>query len=132
MLRCAILDDYQGVALSLADWESLSDTVEFHVLFAAMKPTAFLVNTSRGPVVDEAALIAALRDRRIAGAALDVFGQEPLPLDHPFRGLTNLIATPHVGYVTRENYGVFYGDAVEDIRAWLTGKPIRVLGLDGK
>jgi D-3-phosphoglycerate dehydrogenase len=96
--------------------------------FAAMKPTAYLINTSRGPIVDEAALVAALREKQIAGAGIDVFDTEPLPLDHPLRGLANAVLTPHLGYVTAENYRVFYGQMVEDIRAWLDGKPIRVLG----
>jgi D-3-phosphoglycerate dehydrogenase len=94
---------------------------------ALMKPTAFLVNTSRGPIVDEAALIDALRGRRIAGAGLDVFDLEPLPVDHPLRGLDNAVLTPHLGYVTQENYRVYYGQMVEDIRAWLAGTPVRVL-----
>ncbi|MGO4726726.1 MULTISPECIES: D-2-hydroxyacid dehydrogenase family protein [unclassified Inquilinus] len=85
---------------------------------AAMKPTARLVNTSRGPIVDEAALIAALRDRRIAGAAIDVFDVEPLPPDHPFRSLETVLATPHIGYVSRELYRTFYGDAARAIAAW--------------
>jgi phosphoglycerate dehydrogenase-like enzyme len=92
-----------------------------------MKPTAWLVNTSRGPIIDEAALVAALRARQIAGAALDVFDTEPLPEDHPFRGLDNVIASPHIGYVTRESYNVWYSKVVEDILAWLDGKPVRVV-----
>lgn len=94
---------------------------------AAMKPTAYLVNTSRGPIVDERALIAALEGRRIAGAALDVYDREPLPPDHPLRRLENVVMTPHLGYVTVENYRLAYGQAVEDIRAFLAGNPIRVL-----
>jgi phosphoglycerate dehydrogenase-like enzyme len=86
---------------------------------ALMKSTAWLVNTSRGPIVDEAALIEALQARRIAGAALDVFEIEPLPADHPFRSLDNVLATPHIGYVTEELYRTFYGDAAASIAAWL-------------
>jgi phosphoglycerate dehydrogenase-like enzyme len=92
-----------------------------------MKPTAYLVNTSRGPIVDEEALLQALQERTIAGAALDVFNEEPLPPDHPLRRLENTVITPHLGYVTEENYRVFYGQATEDIRAFLKGSPIRVL-----
>jgi len=94
---------------------------------AAMKPTAVLVNTSRGPIVDEAALIDALRNETIAGAGLDVFDQEPLPPDHPLRTLPNTVLTPHVGYVTRQTYEIFYRDIVEDIRAWRDGAPIRLV-----
>ena len=96
---------------------------------AAMKPTAWLVNTSRGPIVDEAALIEALRQRRIGGAALDVYDTEPLPADHPLRDLPNTVLTPHVGYVVRDLYEVFYRDAVEDIAAYQAGEPIRVMSL---
>jgi phosphoglycerate dehydrogenase-like enzyme len=94
---------------------------------AAMKPTAVLVNTSRGPIVDEAALIDALRNGTIAGAGLDVFDQEPLPPDHRLRTLPNTVLTPHVGYVTRQTYEIFYRDIVEDIRAWRDGAPIRLV-----
>ena len=86
---------------------------------ALMKPTAWLINTSRGPIVDQAALIETLQARRIAGAALDVFEIEPLPADHPFRRLDNVLATPHIGYVTEELYRTFYGDAAASIAAWL-------------
>jgi phosphoglycerate dehydrogenase-like enzyme len=92
-----------------------------------MKPTAFLINTSRGPIIDEAALLAALRERRIAGAGLDVFDTEPLPLDHPFRKMENVVITPHLGYVSEQNYRRYFSDAVDDIRAFLDGKPVRVL-----
>jgi phosphoglycerate dehydrogenase-like enzyme len=94
---------------------------------AAMKPTALLVNTSRGPIVDEGALVDALREKRIAAAAVDVFDHEPLPKDHPLRRLDNAIVTPHIGYVTRELYETFYTDAVADIAAFQAGKPIRVI-----
>jgi phosphoglycerate dehydrogenase-like enzyme len=89
---------------------------------ALMKSTARLVNTSRGPIVDQTALIEALRERRIEGAAIDVFDVEPLPGGHPFRTLENVLATPHIGYVTEELYRTFYGDAAANIAAWLEGK----------
>jgi phosphoglycerate dehydrogenase-like enzyme len=92
-----------------------------------MKPTAYLVNTARGPIVDEAALAAALADGRIAGAAIDVYGEEPLPPEHPLRRAPNTVLTPHLGYVTLETYRVFYGGAVEAIAAWRAGQPIRIL-----
>jgi len=92
-----------------------------------MKRTAYLVNTSRGPIVDEAALVRALQDGAIAGAGLDVFEPEPLPLDHPFRKLPNTLITPHLGYVTEETYRVFFGHALEDVQAFLRGAPVRVL-----
>jgi D-3-phosphoglycerate dehydrogenase len=92
-----------------------------------MKKAAYLVNTSRGPIVDENALIAALTSRSIAGAGLDVFNIEPLPKDHPFRKMDNVVLTPHLGYVTEQNYRKQYPEVVEDIRAWLDGKPVRVI-----
>jgi D-3-phosphoglycerate dehydrogenase len=92
-----------------------------------MKPTAILINTSRGPIVDEAALIEALRERRIRGAGLDVYDREPLPPDHPLRQLPNVVHTPHLGYVTEGAYREFYPDMVENIIAWQAGNPVRVL-----
>ncbi len=94
---------------------------------ALMKPEAFLINTSRGPIVVEEALIESLRRGRIAGAALDVFDTEPLPPDHPLRTLPNALLTPHLGYVTENTYRNFYRDVVEDIVAYLAGSPVRVV-----
>ncbi len=94
---------------------------------AMMKPTAFLINTSRGPIVDETALLRTLKEKKIAGAALDVYGIEPLPPDHPIRKLDNVVLTPHLGYVAAENLAKMYQDAIEDVVAFLDGKPIRVL-----
>lgn len=88
-----------------------------------MKKTAYLINTARGPIVDGAALLEALRGRRIRGAGLDVFDVEPLPRDHPLRGLDNVVLTPHLGYVTEEAYRVFYAQTIEDIGAFLSGAP---------
>jgi len=118
-----------------------ADLVTIHVVLSArtrglisgddlrkMKPTAYLINTARGPIVDEAALIETLTSRTIAGAGLDVFDREPLPLDHPFRRLDNVVLTPHLGYVTEENYRRYYSEMVENIAAWLDGQPIRQLG----
>jgi phosphoglycerate dehydrogenase-like enzyme len=94
---------------------------------ALMKPTAYLVNTSRGPIVDEQALIDALHEGRIAGAALDVFDREPLPAEHQLRSTPRTLLTPHIGYVAQDAYARFYHEIVEDIEAWLDGEPIRVL-----
>jgi phosphoglycerate dehydrogenase-like enzyme len=117
---------------------STADIVTIHVVLsqrsrglvaaadlARMKPTSYLVNTARGPIVDEAALLEALQQRRIAGAGLDTYALEPLPVDHPLRKLDNVVLTPHLGYVTEENYRRFYGDMVADIAAWLKGEPLR-------
>lgn len=94
---------------------------------ALMKPTAYLVNTSRAPIVDTGALIEALTEGRIAGAGIDVYDEEPLPADHPLRSCPRTLLTPHIGYVTEGTYRAFYGEIVEDIEAWLKGEPIRVL-----
>ncbi len=92
-----------------------------------MKKTAYLVNTSRGPIVDEKALLDALNKKQIAGAGLDVFDIEPLPLDHPYRKMDNVVITPHLGYVSQQNYERYYPDILEDIRGFLDGKPMRVI-----
>jgi phosphoglycerate dehydrogenase-like enzyme len=93
-----------------------------------MRPGAYLVNTSRAGLVDQAALVRALEEKRIAGAGLDVFDTEPLPADSPFRRLPNVLALPHLGYVSKANYSTFFTQAVEDIEAWLEGAPVRRLG----
>ncbi len=117
-----------------------SDFITIHIVLSArsrglvgkneialMKSSAFLINTSRGPIVDEAALIAALREKKIGGAGLDVFDVEPLPLDHPFRTMDNVVITPHLGYVAEQNYRAYFTGVVEDIRGFLDGKPVRVM-----
>ena len=93
----------------------------------AMKPGAYLINTSRGPIVDTDALLAALEGGAIAGAGLDVYDTEPLPADHPLRSAPRTVLTPHLGYVTEDTYATFFGDAVEDVLAWLDGSPVRLL-----
>jgi phosphoglycerate dehydrogenase-like enzyme len=93
---------------------------------ALMKPGAILVNSSRGPLVDEAALVARLQTGKLV-AALDVYDQEPLPVDHPLRKLANVVLTPHLGYGSQEVYRVFYGESIENVLAWLDGKPVRIL-----
>jgi phosphoglycerate dehydrogenase-like enzyme len=116
--------DILTIHLGLGDsTRGIVGTAELH----AMKPSAMLVNTSRGPIVDEAALVAALRTETIGGAALDVFDIEPLPADHVLRSLPNVLLSPHLGFVTREQYRAFYSDAVENIVAFEAGRPIRVL-----
>jgi phosphoglycerate dehydrogenase-like enzyme len=97
---------------------------------ARMKRSAVVVNTSRGPLIDQAALIAALREGRIAGAGLDVYDQEPLPPDHPILSAPNTVLTPHLGYVTEENYRVYFQGAVEAVEGYLKGSPVRVLRAD--
>jgi phosphoglycerate dehydrogenase-like enzyme len=129
-----------GAAVSKEELFSASDVVTVHYKLsprsvglvgaaelALMKPSAYLVNTSRGPIVDSAALLSALRSGSIAGAALDVYDVEPLPLADPLRSAPNVVLTPHLGYVTEETYRVFYGDAAEDIVAFAKGEPVRVL-----
>ncbi|GBQ80958.1 phosphoglycerate dehydrogenase [Gluconacetobacter johannae DSM 13595] len=134
--------DAAGVALAASKEELLetSDFVSIHLVLgdstrgllgapelARMPAHACLVNTARAAIVDQAALIAALEGKQIAGAGLDVFDCEPLPADHPFRRLPNVLATPHLGYVTDGNYRTYFTEAVEDIAAWLAGTPVRVL-----
>lgn len=99
---------------------------------ALMKPDAILVNTSRGPIIDEAALVEALAAGRIGCAALDVYDLEPVPAGHPLRTAPRTVLTPHIGYVTREQFEVFYRDAVEDIEAWAAGSPVRIMELPAK
>lgn len=94
-----------------------------------MKPSAYLINTSRGPIIQEKALVDALKENRIAGAGLDVFDTEPLPRDHPFLSLPNTVLTPHVGYIIEESVRTYFTQAKENVEAWLAGKPIRVLEL---
>jgi phosphoglycerate dehydrogenase-like enzyme len=135
-------DKAQAAGARLVDKATLlveSDAVTLHVVLsertrgilgaqdlARMKPGAILVNTSRGPLVDEAALLARLRSGSLI-AALDVYGQEPLPANHPLRSLPNTVLTPHLGYCTREVYGQFYRESIENVLAFLDGKPTRVL-----
>jgi phosphoglycerate dehydrogenase-like enzyme len=129
------------VAASMHDLLGSSDFVSIHLVLsertrglvdgaalAAMRRTAYLVNTARSAIVDEEALVDVLQRGGIAGAGLDVFDREPLPTGHPFRTLANVLATPHLGYVTRTNYAGYFTEVVEDIQAHLDGKPIRILG----
>ncbi|MCX5048297.1 MULTISPECIES: D-2-hydroxyacid dehydrogenase family protein [unclassified Streptomyces] len=135
--------DEVGVELAASKEEllSTSDFVSVHLALgdrtrgllgpaelALLKPTAYLVNTSRAAIVDQDALLAALHEGRIAGAGIDVFDIEPLPADHPMRTAPRLLATPHLGYVSRSNFETYYREAVEDIRAFLDGTPVRRLG----
>lgn len=134
--------DEVGVELapSLQDLLATGDFVSVHLALgdrtrgllgpaelALLKPTAHLINTSRAAIVNQDALLAALHEGRIAGAAVDVFDTEPLPADHPLRTAPRLLATPHLGYVTQANYATYYGQAVENIEAYLTGSPVRRL-----
>ncbi|WP_338677779.1 D-2-hydroxyacid dehydrogenase family protein [Streptomyces sp. SCSIO 30461] len=117
--------DFVSVHLALSDrTRGLVGASELSL----MRPGSYLVNTSRAAIVDQDALIAALRAGAIAGAGVDVFDIEPLPADHPMRSTPRLLATPHLGYVSRANYETYYGQAVEDIRAYLDGAPVRRLG----
>ncbi|MFC7264918.1 D-2-hydroxyacid dehydrogenase family protein [Streptomyces lutosisoli] len=117
--------DFVSVHLKLGDrTRGLLGAAEF----ALLKPTAYLVNTSRAAIVDQDALLAALHGGRLAGAGIDVFDVEPLPAGHPMRTAPRLLATPHLGYVSRANYERYYGQAVEDIQAYLAGEPVRILG----
>ncbi|WP_405993229.1 D-2-hydroxyacid dehydrogenase family protein [Streptomyces sp. NBC_00986] len=116
--------DFVSVHLALGDrTRGLLGPAEL----ALLKPTAYLINTSRAAIVDQDALLAALREGRIAGAGIDVFDSEPLPADHPMRTAPRLLATPHLGYVSRANYTTYYGQAVENIQAYLAGSPVRQL-----
>lgn len=128
------------LAPSLHDLLATSDFVSIHLALgdrtrgllgpaelALLKPTAYLVNTSRAAIVDQDALLTALHEGRIAGAGVDVFDTEPLPARHPMRSAPHLLATPHLGYVSRANCETYYGQAVEDIRAFLDGAPVRRL-----
>ncbi|MGV9761233.1 D-2-hydroxyacid dehydrogenase family protein [Streptomyces tricolor] len=116
--------DFVSVHLALGDrTRGLVGAAEL----ALMKPTAYLVNTSRAAIVDQDALLAALHEGRIAGAGVDVFDIEPLPADHPMRSAPRLLATPHLGYVSHANYATYYGQAVENIQAYLAGAPVRRL-----
>ncbi len=132
----------EGVELAPSKNELLahSDVVTIHLVLSPrtrgllgaadlrrMRPTAYLINTSRAAIVDQQALVQALREKWIAGAGVDVFEQEPPPADDPLRSLPNVLATPHLGYVSRENYRTYYGEAVENIAAFLDGAPVRVL-----
>ncbi|WP_414169815.1 D-2-hydroxyacid dehydrogenase family protein [Streptoverticillium reticulum] len=132
-----------GVHLAASKEELLetSDFVSLHLVLsdrtrgiigspelALLKPSAYLVNTSRAALVDQDALLAALHEGRIAGAGVDVFDIEPLPVDHPVRSTPRLLATPHLGYVSQSNYRTYYGQAVEDIEAYLADAPVRKLG----
>jgi phosphoglycerate dehydrogenase-like enzyme len=133
----------EAAGARLVDKETLfrtSDWISIHLVLSdrsrglvgaadlqLMKPDAWLVNTSRGPIVDQTALLAALEAGRIGGAALDVYDEEPLPADHPLRRAPRTVLTPHLGFVTEDSYRVFYRDTVEDVAAWLAGTPVRVM-----
>lgn len=135
--RC---DELEVELVSKAELVARSDFLSIHLVLSdrtrsliaepelrAMKPTAWLINTSRGPICDEAALARACGDRWIAGAGIDAYSVEPLPAGHPFRLLDNVLATPHIGYVSKRVYEIFFNDVVEDIEAFLDGAPTRVI-----
>jgi phosphoglycerate dehydrogenase-like enzyme len=125
MKRLLASSDFVSIHLVLGDrTRGLVDRAAFE----SMRPSAYLINTARAAIVDQAALLEAVQHRRIAGAGLDVFDLEPLPATHPFRTLPNVLATPHLGYVTRNNYGAYFTQVIEDIEAYLAARPIRVLG----
>jgi D-3-phosphoglycerate dehydrogenase len=130
-----------GYAATKEDLLRQSDIVTIHIPLtpssrgllgapelALLKPTALLINTSRGPIIDQAAMLDVLRHKRIAGAGFDVYDIEPLPTDHPVRKLDNVVLTPHLGYVSEQNYRQYFKGIVEDVRGFLDGKPVRVLG----
>ncbi len=133
--------DAAGVAYATKEeLFATSDVITIHTVLSArskglvsrddlarMKPTSYLINTARGALVDEGALLELLQQRRIAGAGLDTYSQEPLPVDHPLRKLDNVVITPHLGYVTEENYRRYYEDMVDGIAAWLKGAPVRLI-----
>jgi len=127
-------------AATLEELLARSDIVSIHIpltpksrdligakQLALMKRSALLINTSRGPIVEEAARLAALHEKKIAGGGFDVYDIEPLPLDHPLRKLDNVVLTPHLGYVSQQNYRAYFGGVVDDIRGFLDGKPVRLL-----
>ncbi len=133
-------DEIGATLVTKEDLLARSDYVTIHLVLSdrtrgllgaaelsSMKPTAYLINTSRGPIVDEAALVEAVGAGTIAGAGLDVFDQEPMAANHPLRNLENTVITPHIGYVTTETYAIFYGHALENIQAFLAGGPIRTI-----
>jgi len=124
--RDELFTDADIVSVHLVLSERSRSIVGVHEL-GLMKQTACIINTSRGPIIDEQALVDALRQGQIAGAGLDVFDTEPLPADHPFLELPNTVLTPHIGYVTEENFRMYFSQAIEDILAWRAGNPIREL-----
>jgi phosphoglycerate dehydrogenase-like enzyme len=130
-----VAEEHGALLVSKEELFRASDIVSIHLVLSPrtkgivgqteiglMKPTAYLVNTSRGPLLEENALVEALKTESIAGAALDVYDIEPLPVSHPFRSLERLLVTPHIGFVTNETYKIFYGDTVTNIAAWLAGR----------